>query len=325
VTRNIAAAIDFGGTKTLVGLVDDTGEILAMRRFSTKIADLPEIHFARCARFIEECLHESNVSFRDQVLGVGVTVPGLADSLNGLLIHAPYAGWRNVSVKSLLQSHWPNVSVSIANDVNACALGEMFFGKTSYKNMLWVTVSTGIGGGLIVGGRMVEGEQGIAGELGHVVVEWEHPNVCGCGNRGCLEAHASGTAIAREAQKRISYRSDSRLAAYFTKRAVDVTAKHLAEAALNGIEEAKEIYRKAGTYLGRALSYAINLLNPGCIVIGGGVSLSWELMEPSVKEIIKGAVIGERNKRIPIIKTDLGYEAGLKGAASLVFSNQLEG
>jgi glucokinase len=319
---NIAAAIDFGGTKTLAGLIDHTGSIIAIRRFHTDVTNTAERHFKKCVCMIEECLQETGYSKKD-VSGVGVTLPGLTDREQGILIHAPHLGWRDVPVKKWLQSYWPEWSVIVANDVNACALGEMVFGKLSgYQNMLWVTISTGIGSGLIINGKMVEGEQGLAGELGHIIVEWDHPHHCGCGNKGCLEAHASGTAIAAAAQRHIFKNPMDPLAEYFYKNGLDVTAEQVARAAQDGIAEAAEIYRKTGVYLGKALSYAINLLNPGCVVIGGGVSLSWEYLEDTVKQTIRHSVIGEANKEVFLTVTSLGYEAAFKGAAGLVFTSE---
>ncbi|WP_274362972.1 ROK family protein [Paenibacillus thermotolerans] len=323
--REIAIAIDFGGTKTLAGLVDDEGNVLAVRRFETRAGRSPEEHFAKCASLIEEMLAEAGPSAGSRVIGAGVTVPGLADPARGMLLHAPYSGWRNVPVRELLLRFWPNMEVFVANDVNACSLGERLFGgASSFRNVLWITVSTGIGMGMILEGGIFEGENGIAGEFGHIVVEWDRPRLCPCGNRGCLEAHASGTAIAGAAKSRIKENGQSALADYFRRNGLPVTAQHVAAAAREGIAEAADIYREAGMYLGRALSSAINLINPGCVVIGGGVGLSWDLLESSLKETLRGSVFGDANREVPILTTALGYEAGLKGAASLVFAKRGE-
>ncbi len=316
-------AIDFGGTKTMVGLVRKNGEVISTRRFATQITDSPEVHFAKCAQAVGECLSETGMD-AGRIAGVGVTVPGLADPDEGVLIHAPYAGWRDVRVRELLGRYWPGKPVEIANDVNACALGELLLGKAGgLRHFLWVTISTGIGGGLIIDGKIYEGERLIAGEIGHFVVEWENGRKCGCGNSGCLEAHASGTAIAQTAQECIKKGIADDLSKYVTDNNVPVTAEHVAFAARAGVKTAERIYEQAGMYIGRAFSYAVNLLNPGAIIIGGGVSLSFDLLEKGIRHQLRRSVIGDANRTIPVFTTGLGYEAGLLGAASLVFAKRL--
>ncbi|MBS4200133.1 ROK family protein [Bacillus sp. FJAT-49732] len=303
----IVAGIDIGGTKTLIGLVDHSGSILVSQQFPTDIKDDPKTHIEKCIETLSNCMKQ--IGINDQSLyGIGVNVPGLADPNKGLLLHAPYSGWKNVPVKNNLQEKWPGIPIRIANDVNACALGELVFGKgKKFQNFLWVTISTGIGGGIIINRNIYEGEHFIAGEIGHLVVEWENGNLCGCGNSGCLEAHASGTAIAKMAEK---------------EKLIPATAKNVAQLAYYGNKIALDIYRQAGEYIGRAFSYAANVLNPGAIIIGGGVSLSLDLLEPHIRNTFHSAVIDEKNKNIPILKTALGYEAGLIGAASLIYANE---
>ncbi|MBS4222943.1 ROK family protein [Lederbergia citrea] len=320
--QKAVVGIDIGGTKTLIGLVDRTGEVLVKQQFPTMITDSPEIHIQKCIETVHICLAKAGLTHHS-LLGIGVNVPGLADPEKGILLHAPYAGWKNVPVKELLEREWPGMPINIANDVNACALGELIFGiGKQYNSFLWVTISTGIGGGLIIDRQIYEGEHFIAGEVGHLVVQWEEGNLCGCGNRGCLEAHASGTAIAKAAKEKLAaLPKDSPFSTYFIERKKDITAQSVAEAAYKGIEEAKEIYQQAGEYIGRAFSYAINIMNPGAIIMGGGVSLSIDLLEPYIRQTFQTAVISEANKNMPILLTDLGYEAALIGAASLIYAD----
>ncbi|MBS4195185.1 ROK family protein [Lederbergia citri] len=305
--QKVVAGIDLGGTKTLIGLVDSTGKILITKQFPTNIHDHPKDHIEKCIKILGDCIQKISIN-EDSLLGIGVNVPGLADPKNGVLIHAPYSGWKNVQVKNYLQERWSEIPIRIANDVNSCALGELVFGKgKEFNQFLWVTISTGIGGGIIIDRKVYEGEHFIAGEIGHLVVEWENGNLCGCGNCGCLEAHASGTAIAKMAEM---------------EKISPATAKNVAELAYNGNKIALDIYRQAGEYIGRAFSYAANVLNPGAIIIGGGVSLSFDLLEPHIRKTFRSAVIDESNKNIPILRTALGYEAGLIGAASLIYANE---
>ncbi|MFC5701924.1 ROK family protein [Cohnella faecalis] len=317
--QDLCLAMDIGGTKTIVALVARSGQLVAKTLFET----LPdaEAQLERCVLEAQKLCEESELE-SERIAGIGVNVPGLADNGKGELVYAPYRGWRNVRVRDFLKWYWPNARIEIANDVNACALAETMYGAGRGKShLLWVTVSTGIGSGIIANGEIYEGSCGAAGELGHVIVEWSDGSLCGCGNKGCLEAQASGTAIARMAAKRCSedQAASSDLADYFRRSGAKIDALNVANAARDGIGEAIEIYEQAGMYLGRALSYAINLFNPECVVIGGGVSLSFELMEKKMREVIAESVIGEQNVNTPVILTSLGYNAAVIGAASLVF------
>lgn len=315
---DLALAIDIGGTKTIVGVVDANGVIRARRQFATSRD--PASHMAACLQAAEETMKELNIK-GSELHGIGVAVPGLAAPRRGVLVYAPFLQWRELPVRDVFQHICPDAPVRIANDVNACALGERHFGAArGVGNLLWVTISTGIGSGILIDGRIYEGEHSISGELGHVVVEWENGAVCSCGNRGCLEAQASGTAIAALVKERVQDPLNAPLADYFKERRLDISAMTIAQAAGDGIEGAQAIFRQAGTYLGRALSHAVNLLDPGCIVVGGGVSLSFEWMEPAVRDVLRRSVIGDGN--VPIVRTSLGYDAAFIGAASLIFERE---
>ncbi|MBM7551518.1 ROK family protein [Thalassobacillus pellis] len=313
-----AAGIDIGGTKTLVGLADRAGNVKIHRQFPTNPESDPEAHLLKAVEALNLCLGALGADIKS-LIGIGVNVPGLADPSAGKLVFAPFLGWRNVNVRSFLQEKWPEIPVEVANDVNACAGGEQKFGKGKYyDSFLWVTISTGIGGGLVINNEVVAGEHQLAGEIGHVMVDWDKGLPCGCGNNGCLEAHASGTAITRAAATVIRNEPESSLARFFKNGQRELSAESLANAARQGVPEAIDIYEQAGTYLGRAFSYCINIFNPGAIIIGGGVSLSFDLYESAIRRIVTEGVIDDCNKTIPIITTGLGYQAALVGAASLV-------
>lgn len=312
-------AVDIGGTKTIVALVSRSGDILSKTQFRT-LDDAYE-QLEMCVSQAR-CLCDEMQLADNALAGIGVNVPGLADNGSGELLYASFRGWRNVKVRDYLQRSWPGLPIEIANDGNACALAEMMYGAgRGRSHLLWVTVSTGIGSGIILHNEIYEGCGGAAGELGHTIVEWSENGLrCGCGNRGCLEAHASGTAIAGMAERYVTETDgQSELARYFLNNRLEINALHVAEAARSGIAAAQEIYGQAGKYLGRALSYAINILNPGCIVIGGGGGLSFDLLESKVREVIASSVIGASNSNTAIIPTALGYEAAVVGAAGLIF------
>lgn len=292
----IAAAVDFGGTKLMVGLVDETGAVLAAETEPTPKEGGPAAVADAAARLLSR--------FRATPVGLGSTVPGLADSRSGVLRLAPAHGWRDVPWAAMLAER-TGLPTRIANDVNACALAEQRFGAgRGIQNLLWITVSTGIGGGLVLGGRIYEGGGGIAGEFGHLVVDEGGP-LCGCGHRGCLEAVAAGPAIARRAHQA-------------GLQAPDATT--LADLARSGDPTALRLWQETGIYLGRAIAFAINLLDPDLVVIGGGVARSLDLMLPAIHSAVRerAILLPERPPRIE--RTALGYEAALIGAAALAFT-----
>ncbi|HWI61580.1 MAG TPA: ROK family protein [Symbiobacteriaceae bacterium] len=290
----IAGAVDFGGTKLMVGLVDDQGTVLAQKTMATP--DQPAAVADAAASLLGELRGDR------ELVGVGSTVPGLADGKRGILRHAPAHGWRDLPWAAMLEER-TGLPVRIANDVNACALAEQRFGAgRGVDSLLWVTVSTGIGAGLIANGSIYEGAHGIAGEVGHIVVT-EHGPTCGCGHKGCVESVASGPAIARRA----------RGAGLDVKDAAEVFAL-----ARQGDPIASWMVAEAGKYLGRAFAVCFNLFDPEVLVVGGGVAQSLDLLLPHIEKTmgVRAICLPEHSPRV--IATKLGYEAALIGAGALV-------
>jgi glucokinase len=300
----IAGAIDFGGTKLIIGLVDDTGRVLSQKQIPTPVEEGPEIVAETAAALLTSLCRQESISL-SQLDGVGATVPGLVDKEGLQLRWAPTHGWKDIPFAEFLSKHL-GVSAVIANDVNACALAEQKFGAgKGVDNLLWMTISTGIGGGLIVNGEIYPGGSGIAGEVGHIVIEEDGP-VCGCGNRGCLQAVASGTAITRRAR-------EAGLAV--------TNSGEAAKLARQGDDRAIQVFREAAVYLGRALSFCFNILNPDIVVLGGGVAQSLDLLLPVIHDTVKSRIIHLPESPPRIVATALGYEAALLGASALVFSH----
>jgi glucokinase len=197
-------------------------------------------------------------------------------------------------------------------------VGELIFGNAC-GNFLWVTVSTGIGGAFIIGRKLVSGYNSCAGEIGHVKVEYERPAQCSCGQWGCAEAHGSGTAITRMFSEKVQ--ENKELLEILAAKNLPVDAKGCSLLAKEGNRTAIEVFHTAGKYIGRALSYAANLLNPHKIYIGGGVSDSLELLMPALREEFNRTTV-KQCADIEIVKTALAYDAALMGAAALVLLNQ---
>lgn len=307
-------AIDIGGTKTIIGLADQNGQILERIKFESCTEDW-EAHFERCAvSLLELCgRYEMDAS---KLKGIGISLPAMTDSKKGVLIYAPFSGWKDLPVTKWFAKRLNQPAVYVENDVNACALGELKFGHgRTCKDFLWITVSTGIGGAIVADSRLVTGWNHLAGEFGHLKVERIHPRRCPCGQEGCLEAHASGTAIGKAFQE---YLHTSKAAECLLKQHnYPADAYGCRMLAAEGEEGAMEIYRQAGKYLGIAIAQAVNLLNPRAVILGGGVSASMDLLEPEMRKVLEKDAVHLAGETA-FLHTALGYEAALVGAAALV-------
>lgn len=307
------AAIDIGGTKTMVGLVEKNGNIITKSTFST-ILTSPIEHFSYCLSILSKLLEEHHFCKTD-LKGLGINVPGMVDKTHSILEKAVFSGWSNIPVKDFFIRQSSIENVQIENDVNACALGELKFGyKNTYQNFIWLTISTGVGGAVVCNGKLVSGSHSYAGEFGHLKVEFDHPKTCPCGQLGCLEAHGSGTAITNYTKELAEI--DSNFKKAFDANCLPVDAKGCAKLASLGNIQAVNIYNKAAVYLAIGLSYGINILNPEAIILGGGVASSLELLKPTMIDVFKKTVITSLLP-VDIIQTKLGYDAALLGAAAL--------
>ncbi|RWH78067.1 ROK family protein [Mesorhizobium sp.] len=298
----IAAAIDFGGTKVAVGFIDIAGGVLASTQFATPDGGPAEVakSAAKALRTLSRRLELNLVS----LAGIGAAVPGLADKANGVLRFAPTQGWRDVPFAAML-SDAVGLPAAIGNDVNVSAMAEHRYGVArNCSNFLWITISTGIGGALVLNGRLFEGPRSLAGELGHMAVAVAGPR-CGCGHAGCLQAVASGTAIRTAA----------------IERGLTVTGgREVFELASNGDPRAVEIIDAVHFHIGLALSHAVNLLDLDMIVIGGGVAGSLDITKLA-KEVL-AHVITLPEHTPAVVRTTLRSEAALIGAGLLAFSRR---
>ena len=307
-------AIDVGGTKTMVGIITSDAEILAKVLFATHTTDA-YVHFADCCDRFKTCLTQLGLTI-DNLEGVGVNMPGMVDAPTGILLQASFAGWYNMDIKHYFIQQLGTEQIFVENDVNACAIGELVFGHAC-DNFLWVTVSTGIGGAIIIDRQLVHGHTSCAGEIGHVKVEYEHPAQCSCGQWGCAEAQGSGTAITRMFVEKVQ--ASRTLTEMLAAKNLPADARTCALLAREGHPAAIEVYDRAGRYIGRALSYAANLLNPHKIYIGGGVTDSLDLLLPTVNDVFDKLTV-KPCAGVEIKKTALAYDSALMGAAALVLT-----
>ena len=289
-------AIDIGGSKLVVGVTDLSGNIIRMEKVL-----LPSSYDIR---FLVEKICRLAEKYCDgTVIAAGVTIPGLADAKNGVWLYAPFSGISDIEIAHVLGEKL-NLKVFIDNDVNACALAEKRYGACqNTDNFMWVTVSNGIGGALCLDGRLFAGERNSAGEIGHFIVNDRIKRRCGCGKYGCLEAMASGRGISQT---------------YFDKSGVFLSAEEISHKAAQGNREALEAFEVAGFYIGKAISYVINLLNIEHVIIGGGVSGSFTLMKTAINQAVDQYVFTQANPKVKLERTKLGYYAALLGCTAIV-------
>ncbi|WP_455381936.1 ROK family protein [Salinispira pacifica] len=314
--RPLYLAVDLGGSKTAVGVVDADGKLIHRTAEPTRLAEGPSGVFDHISRLCNPLLDA-----HPGIAAAGMTLPGPVVPERGLLLFAPYSGWADVPVARMLEQRI-GMAVAIENDVNACALAERRFGSAKgVDTFLWVTVSAGIGGGVVANGRPVRGAHGMSGEIGHVIVE-ENGALCGCGNRGCLEAEAAGPAWARRARLLMSEGRATLLRERCSGDEGRIDARLIAKAARDGDELCLEVIDYAGRRIGRGLASFVNLLDPALVVVGGGVALSLDLLLPAIERELPLRTIGARYYRYPVIPSALGYDAALIGAATIAMPSR---
>ena len=306
--KRLAIGIDMGGTNIRLALVDDDGTIIVSARHKTSAQEGKDSVISRLSSAASELIAEGRG--HGTVIGVGIGAPGLVE--NGVVRCSPnLPGWNDVSLQRILGEALA-LPVILENDANAVAYGEKSTGAgRGLNSLICITLGTGVGGGLILDGKIWRGAFGMAGEVGHMVIEPEG-NPCSCGNRGCLETYASATGIVRMAKEAVG-RGDAGW------DVSTLTTEVLDEAARRGDKTAIRIFSEAGRSLGIGVASLLHILNPEAIIIGGGVVKAWELFYPSMAEEINRRCFREITERTKIIPASLGDDAGMLGAARLAF------
>jgi glucokinase len=311
----LVGAIDLGGTKIFAALVDEHGRIIASERRPTEAAQGPDAVIERTVASLRAAA--AGAGLRVEALqAVGVAAAGPVDAKRGTLTNPPnLPGWTEVPLAARLQAALGLPAV-LENDANASAVGEHSFGAgRGADDMVYLTISTGIGAGLIVGGRLYGGASGAAGEVGHMMVLPDGP-LCGCGRRGCLEALASGTGIAREGTAAVEARR-SPLLAQLAGEWGEVTSEVVAIAAERGDAAAQAILADAALYLGIGLMNLAHLLNPAVIVIGGGATrIGPRLLDPAI-EYAQTHAFPVIARALRVEMAQHGDESAALGAAAL--------
>lgn len=308
---NYVFGVDVGGTTVKLGLFDISGNLLEKWEIPTRTENggvniLPDVAASVQAKMEEKAIK------KDDVAGVGIGAPGPVDG-RGIIHKAVNLGWSEMNLKKELSELLGGMQVEGGNDANVAALGEMWKGGgQGHKDLVAVTLGTGVGGGIIINGKVVTGCNGSGGEIGHIHVEDNETEECGCGNFGCLEEYASATGITRLANRQLkACDKDSVL------RQGKVSAKTVFDAVKAGDELAIEVAKQFGEYLGKGLGVIAGVVNPEVFVIGGGVSKAGEVLFDYIRPPFERTVF-HGCKDTKFVLATLGNDAGIYGAAKLV-------
>ena len=308
--KNYVIGVDLGGTKISTALSTFEGNIISQTVVPTNSSEgeLPVLN--RIISSINEVINGANITI-NEVEAIGIGSPGPLDAKKGLIITTPNLPFKNYNLVQPIKERF-NVPVYLDNDANVAAIGEFMFGAGKGKeNIVFFTVSTGVGGGAVLNGQAYRGNTSNALEIGHMTVAPDGPR-CGCGNVGCLEAVASGTAIGKRGQEAVQTNVETSLKKYdkITSYEVFVEAK-------NGDAVAKEIVDKAMNYLGIGVANAISIFDPEMVIIGGGVSKVGDILFDTVKSVVKTRCFKAMSESCEIVLAGLGTDAGVMGAVAL--------
>jgi len=319
VSERPVIGIDLGGTKISTALIDSAGTIITHDYRETRATEGQKAVIERMLDAARRVMAQAGVN-QAQVAAAGIGAPGPLDVEAGVVVAPPnLPGWDRVPLRRLIENRL-GITTFLENDANAAALGEHRFGAgRGVEHMIYVTASTGIGGGLILNGRLYHGASGMAGEIGHITIIPYGP-LCGCGNRGCLEALAAGTAIARQARARVARGAPTLIADLAGGDPERVTAKLVAEAASQGDVEAQEVLAEAMHYLGIGMANLVNLFNPQLIVIGGGLTNIGEMLFGPVQRAIDRRALPTLAQGVRVVRAELGDNAGVLGAAAVALA-----
>lgn len=297
--------VDVGGTTVKMGMFSDTGELLEKWEIPTRLQD----QGSHILSDIIDSIEEKRNAFPGNIKGIGVGIPGPVTN-DGTVLKCANLGWDVFSVSNKLADLTGVGNVKVGNDANVAALGEMWKGGgRGYDSIVMVTLGTGVGGGIILQGKILTGSKGAGGEIGHTKVNLEETEMCGCGNRGCLEQYASATGIVHMAEKNL--RADSCLAGQ------KITAKAVFDGAKAGDLYCLEVVESFGKYLGIALSNVAHVVDPEAFVIGGGVSAAGQIILDVVKKYYnENVMFALKNKKFHL--AELGNDAGIYGAVRMV-------
>lgn len=309
--------IDLGGTNIKAGVVEETsGMVIVSESIKTHSDKGMEDTFDRIALLVDKMLKDSEIS-KSKVTGVGMGIPGPV--INGEIVtfFANFPWEKGLNIAKILEKKL-ELPVKLGNDANVITLGEAWKGAAKgYKNVLGLTLGTGIGGGILIDGKILEGFRGAGAEVGHMKLV-EGGKVCGCGQHGCWEAYGSATAIIKETISRFKDNTHNLIWKNIDGNTRLLEAKHVFDAAKEGDRFANEIVDYAAKHLAMGIGNLLNILNPEIIIVGGGVALAGDFLFDRVKKELEKFALPVTLENIKIVQAKLGEDAGIVGAAALL-------
>ncbi|WP_055665098.1 ROK family protein [Desnuesiella massiliensis] len=308
--KNYVIGIDLGGTKISAAIADLNGNVIFQTTLPTNAQEGEEAVLGRMISVIETLFEKSNKTI-EEVVSIGIGSPGPLDAKKGIIITTPNLPFRNCDIVSPIRNKF-NIPVYLDNDANVAAIGEFMLGAAKgTENMVYITVSTGVGGGAVINGKIYRGNTSNALEIGHTTILPDGPR-CNCGNHGCVEALASGTAIAKRAKEAIERGLDTTLANY-----ENVTSYEVFREAEKGDIVATDILDRSLNYLGICVANTITSFDPEMVVIGGGVSKGGDIVFERVQQVVNERCFKAMAEACKIVPAGLGTDAGVIGAVAL--------
>lgn len=315
--EDYVVGVDMGGTKILAAVIGSNGQIVSRCKGMTGADKGTDEVINRIAECISESIKKANLD-QSQIRAIGIGAPGVIDSKTGIVIYAPNLRWTNVALKTALENRF-EIPISVDNDVNLGTLGEQVLGAgKGVDNLVSIFIGTGIGGGIIVNGKLFYGANRTAGEIGHVILRPDGPK-CSCGNRGCLEALASRTAISRYVRKAITQQGKKSILPELNKGSLKlVRSRALAKAVEKGDRVTAKAIERAQYYLGVGVATVIGIVNPQIVVLGGGlIEAMGENFVSGVYDVAAELALPNAMNGVEVVSAKLGDDAGVIGAAVL--------
>lgn len=309
--------IDIGGTNTVFGIVDARGNVLATSSIKTQKHAVLEDYVEELYQGLDKLIEDNDA--RGKIKGIGVGAPN-ANYYTGTIEQAPNLPWKGVIPFADILSEKFGVPVSITNDANAAAIGEMTYGAArGMRDFIMITLGTGVGGGVVCNGNLVYGHDGFAGELGHLTMRRNNGRLCGCGNNGCLETYASATGVARSAREFLESRKDEE-SILRDIPAEDITSKDVYDAAIAGDKIAQDVYAFTGEILGEAFADFVKISSPEAIVLFGGLAKAGDLLFKPAKESMERNLMPIFRGKVKLIPSELkDADAAVLGASALAW------
>jgi glucokinase len=315
--KKVAVGVDLGGTAIKAGLVNARGKILRDTTVPAEADQGPTHVIDQIAKGVHRLIDGSPYK-KQEYAGIGVGSPGSVDLDGGTVKYPPnFPGWTVVRLGDALHKDF-GLHVEVDNDANAAAVGEAKLGAgIGHEDFIMITLGTGVGGGLILGGKIFRGTFGGAGEIGHITIDYNGP-LCNCGNRGCVEAYIGAKYLTRRAVQKVKRNRKSKILSLVGNNTRDIDPKIISLAAQAGDSTALDILAETGRYLGIGLATVVNLLDVRLIIIGGGIARAGKPLFDPIKESVRQHVLTPMRDGLEVVPAKLGNSAGILGAAALV-------